>query len=60
MRDLNSRLNAERKNLERTRKQADPREKEPKLQREMEATAKEVGAHGLLPVETSMQQTCSV
>ena len=60
MRDLNSRLNAERKNLERTSKQADPREKEDKLQREMESTAKEVGAQGLLPVETSMHQTCSV
>jgi hypothetical protein len=44
VRDLNSRLNAERKNLERTSKQASPREKEPGLQAEMEDTAKKVGA----------------
>lgn len=42
VRDLNSRLKAEQKNLERTRKQASPREKEPAMQREMDRTAEQV------------------
>lgn len=42
VRDLNTRLKAEQKNLERTRKQASPREKEPELQREMDLTAEKV------------------
>ena len=43
VRDLNSRLKAEQKNLERTSKQASPREREPELKREMDRTAEQVG-----------------
>ena len=42
VRDLNQRLKAEQKNLERTRKQASPREREPELQRQTDLTAEKV------------------
>ena len=46
MHDLNARLKAEQKNLERTRKQASPREREPELQRDMDLTAEKVPSAG--------------
>jgi hypothetical protein len=71
VRDLNARLKAEQKNLERTRKQASPREREPELQRELDRTAEKVRSvqSGVMQQSLcliaeapaiAMQQTCGM